>query len=255
METAIAFTDEDGNTSTFSGNTVLVFIDETGHELLKDKQYPVFGLGGCLCFARDYQKQICEPWKRVESTFGKKYLPLHASALPKNKMTDVHFSAINSFFTNNAFARFACLVSDRTINSSDYDFFTVAIADLHERIRTIMSMQQMACDKVVMLIESSERTKQRITSHFDQYQLKANSVQIPIHHFFMHKKHNEPGIIVADFIVQTAGSTVVSKGKNKIKNYTNRRDFKNVFCSVDKKLVSFIEIDSVAPSQTATTSI
>jgi hypothetical protein len=232
---------------------VLVFIDETGHELLKDKQYPVFGLGGCLCLARDYYKQICEPWKLVESTFEPSQLPLHASALPKHKMTNVHFSAINSFFTNNAFARFACLVSDRTINSSNYDFFTVAIANLHERIRTIM--QWLAFDKVVMLIESSERTKQRITSHFNQYRLEANGVQIPIHHFFVHKKDNEPGIIVTDFIVQTVGSTVSSKGKHKIKNHTDRRDFQNVFCSLDDKLVSFREINSIAPSQTAISSI
>ena len=244
MDAPITFTDEFGTTFTFSGNsTVLVFIDETGHELLKDKQYPVFGLGGCLCLAGDYQKQICEPWKLVESTFDKSDLPLHASALPKNNMTDVHFDAINNFFITNAFARFACIVSNRTINSSPYDFFAIAIADLHEKIRAII--QWLTFDRVVMFIESSERTKRKITSHFDQYGLKANDTQIPLHHFFMHKKHNEPGIIVADFIVQTAGSTVLSRGKNKIKSYTDRRDFRNVFCSIDEKLVSFIEIDSV----------
>lgn len=244
METPIIFTDDAGTTFTFPGNsTVLVFIDETGHELLKDKQYPVFGLGGCLCLARDYQKQIYEPWKLVESTFDNSQLPLHASALPKNRMTDVHFDAINNFFATNAFGRFACIVSNRTINSSPYDFFTIAIADLHEKIRAIM--QWLTFDKVVMLIESSERTKHKITNHFDQYRLEANGTQIPIHHFFIHKKHNEPGIIVADFIVQTAGSTAFSKGKNKIKSHADRRDFRNIFCSVDEKLVSFIEIDSV----------
>src|SRR5690349_17084160 len=122
MTEAITFVDDTGATFTFPGSTVLAFIDETGHELLKDKHYPVFGLGGCLCLAKDYQQQICEPWKLVESTFDKSHLPLHASDLPKNTMTDVHYNAINSFFTNNTFARFACLVSDRTINASPYDF-------------------------------------------------------------------------------------------------------------------------------------
>ena len=245
METYIKFTDEAGKMFMFSSsNTVLVFIDETGHELLKDKQYPVFGLGGCLCLARDYQRQIFEPWKLVESTFDKSQLPLHASALPKHQMTDVHFEAINNFFTNNVFARFACIVSNRTINSSPYDYFTVTIADLHEKVRTIL--QWLTFDRMVMFIESSERTKQRITSHFDQYGLKkADDTQIPIDHFFIHKKHNEPGIIVADFIIQTAGSTVYSKGKNMITSYAERRDFRSVFGSVDEKLVSFIEIDSV----------
>lgn len=244
MEAAITFTDEAGATFTFSGNTALVFIDETGHELLKDKNYPVFGLGGCVCLARDYQKHIVEPWKQVESVFDKALLPLHASALPKNKMTNAHFDAINNFFAANAFGRFACLLSDRTENTSICDsFFVIAIADLHERIRTLM--QWLTFDAVVMFIESSERTKQKITNSFSQYGLKAGDIEIPIHHFFMHKMHNHPGIIVADFIVQTAGSTVASKGRNKIQNYTDRRDFKNVFCSVDEKLSSFIEINAV----------
>jgi len=243
VESSLTFTDENGATFTYSGNTVVVFIDETGHELLKDKQYPVFGLGGCLCTVKDYYALIYQPWKQVESKFELSQLPLHASAFPKHKMTDVHFSAINSFFTTNAFARFACLVSDKTINSSSYDFFAVAIANLHERIRRIM--QWLTFDKVVILIESSERTKQKITSHFDQYRLIANGVQIPIDHFFVHKKDNEPGIIVADFVIHTAGSTVFSKGRRKIENYADRRDFQNVFCSLDDKRVSFLEINSI----------
>jgi hypothetical protein len=225
METYIKFTDENRKMFMFSSSsTLMVFIDETGHELLIDKHYPVFGLGGCLCLARDYHRLIYEPWKLVERAFDKNLLPLHASALPKHKMADVHFDAINNFFANNTFSRFACVVSNRTINSSTYDYFAIAIADLHEKVRSII--QWMTFDRMVMFIESSERTKQRITNHFDQYGLKrADGTQIPIDHFFMHKKHNEPGIIVADFVIQTAGSTVFSKGKNRITSYTERRDF------------------------------
>ncbi len=206
MEVAITFTDEEaGMAHTFSGNTVLVFIDETGHELLKDKNYPVFGLGGCVCLAKDYHKQIVEPWKQVESVFDKALLPLHASALSKNETTDAQFDVINNFFAANAFGRFACILSDRTENTSLYD-------DLNT---------------------------------FSQYGLKVDDTEIPIHHFFMHKKHNHAGIIVADFIIQTAGSTVASKGRNRITSYTVRKDFRNVFCSVDERLSSFIEINAV----------
>ena len=245
MEVAITFTDEEaGMAHTFSGNTVLVFIDETGHELLKDKNYPVFGLGGCVCLAKDYHKQIVEPWKQVESVFDKALLPLHASALSKNETTDAQFDVINNFFAANAFGRFACILSDRTENTSLYDdFFVLAVADLHERMSTLM--QWLAFDAVVMFIESSERTKQKITNTFSQYGLKVDDTEIPIHHFFMHKKHNHAGIIVADFIIQTAGSTVASKGRNRITSYTVRKDFRNVFCSVDERLSSFIEINAV----------
>lgn len=38
-------------------NCLLFFIDETGHETFADKNYPVFGLGGCainlLCRSND----------------------------------------------------------------------------------------------------------------------------------------------------------------------------------------------------------
>src|SRR6266702_3080509 len=147
----MTFTDTSGTAHHFSGNTALVFIDETGHALLQDKHYPIFGLGGCLCLVRDYYKQIYNPWKFVESTFDKSELPLHASALPMSKMTQERLNAINSFFTANAFGRFACILSHKTINSSPYAYFNIAVASLHERIRLIM--QHLSFDNVVMLIE------------------------------------------------------------------------------------------------------
>lgn len=246
MKELITLTDDSGTAHTFSGNTVLVFIDETGNELFKDKEYPLFGLGGCLCLVKDYYKQINIPWKHVENAFDKSDLPLHASSLQKNKMTQAQYSAINNFLTANAFGRFACILTHRIVNSSPYTYFDIAIAGLHQRIRSIM--QWLPLDNVVMIIESSERTNIKTTAHFDPYKLEANGRQIPLHHFFMNKKQNEPGLIVADFIIHTAGSTVFSKHKNNIENYLDRRDFKNVFGSVDEKLVSFIEVNTVIPS-------
>ncbi|GAG26739.1 unnamed protein product, partial [marine sediment metagenome] len=40
------------------GNSLLVFIDETGNEYLKDKKYPIFGLGGCAVICKDYNNLI-----------------------------------------------------------------------------------------------------------------------------------------------------------------------------------------------------
>jgi uncharacterized protein DUF3800 len=37
-------------------NCLLFFIDETGHETFADKNYPVFGLGGCAINSCVYQK-------------------------------------------------------------------------------------------------------------------------------------------------------------------------------------------------------
>ncbi len=191
MEPSITFMDDSGIAHTFSGNTVLVFIDETGHELLRDKQYPVFGLGGCVCLVKDYYNHIYAPWKLVETTFDKRQLPLHASALQKHKTTPAQFNAINTFFTANVFGRFACIVSHRTINSSPYSYFNIAVANLHERIRSIM--QWLTFDNVVMFIESSERTKYKTTAHFDPFRLEGNGKQIPLHHFFWIKSKMSRG--------------------------------------------------------------
>jgi len=61
----------------------------------------------------------------------------------------------------------------------------------------------------------------------------------------MTKAPNEPGLVVADFIAHTAGSTVKDKLRGKISQHHKRRDFKNVFIPQDDRWVSFIEVDEI----------
>ena len=51
------------------GNSLLVFIDETGNEYLKDKEYPIFGLGGCAVICKEYNNSIRAPWYNMKDTF------------------------------------------------------------------------------------------------------------------------------------------------------------------------------------------
>jgi hypothetical protein len=53
---------------------LVVFVDETGDELLKDPVQKVFGLAGCAVMAADLDRVVREPWlevRRIASvTFG-----------------------------------------------------------------------------------------------------------------------------------------------------------------------------------------
>ena len=48
-------------------NCLLFFIDETGHETFADKNYPVFGLGGCAINSSSAAAVIAEPWRAMKA--------------------------------------------------------------------------------------------------------------------------------------------------------------------------------------------
>ncbi|NCB51156.1 MAG: hypothetical protein EOM54_04645 [Clostridia bacterium] len=48
----------DGSELKASPNTALIFLDETGDELLSDPIYPIFGFGGCCILVKDYNDII-----------------------------------------------------------------------------------------------------------------------------------------------------------------------------------------------------
>ena len=52
------FKTDSGETIKLEPSCLLVFIDETGHELLVDKKYPIFGWGGCVVLLSNYLSYI-----------------------------------------------------------------------------------------------------------------------------------------------------------------------------------------------------
>jgi len=63
----------------------------------------------------DYENTIVKPWKEVERAFPSDMLPLHASELKPDRLTSAQKAALNGFFPNNVFGRFAAVCSDKTI--------------------------------------------------------------------------------------------------------------------------------------------
>src|SRR6202007_2819252 len=85
-------------------NCLLFFIDETGHETFADKNYPVFGLGGCAINSSSAAAVIAEPWRAMKAAhFGGEDVPLHANALLRSNSTPEQLAALGTFFGEQQF--------------------------------------------------------------------------------------------------------------------------------------------------------
>lgn len=233
--------------------SLMVFIDETGHEALSDPTYPFFGYGGCLSYAGEYEKFIGKPWKDVELAFSGYTLPLHAGELTPEDLTGIQKAALKNFFEENVFGRFASVCSNKTVRvNAEEDIIFYTIMDVHHRIGEIllkMVETGLVFSEIFMFIEHSERTEGKIVEYFSRCKIGLGSQEkltqeIPVRHFFIKKALNEPGLVVADFIAHTAGTTVRSTHRHAV-SYLARVDFKSVFAPKDKRWVSFKEITEI----------
>jgi hypothetical protein len=92
---------------------LVVFIDETGHELLSDPVQKVFGLGGCAILASRLENDLRAPWCKVrEVVGGKANAQLHAAEI--TTLTSEQIDEVSSFFRLHPFARFGAICSVET---------------------------------------------------------------------------------------------------------------------------------------------
>ena len=95
-------------------NCLLFFIDETGHETFADKNYPVFGLGGCAINSSSAAAVVAEPWRAMKAAhFGGEDVPLHANEL--RHPTTEQLDALSKFFREQQFARLAVTMSKSAV--------------------------------------------------------------------------------------------------------------------------------------------
>jgi hypothetical protein len=89
------------------------FSDETGHEDFADRNYPVFGIGGCAVLAPAIEQNLRIPWRTMkERYFGGADLPLHAANF--RNPTPEQVQAIADFFRNQEIGRFAVTMTAST---------------------------------------------------------------------------------------------------------------------------------------------
>ena len=94
-----------------------------------------------------------------------------------------------------------------------------------------------------VIFESSQRADPLIQEAMQGFDLEETGISIPSECYFMPKSAGEPALEVADFIMHAVG-------RQARHNISERGgllpDFKAVFHSVDRKLVSFMEVENVA---------
>jgi hypothetical protein len=222
---------------------LLFFVDETGGETLEDPNYPVFGLGGCVVRTQDYRALVAGPWRQMKFLhFGGLDVPLHAAGLAPSKTSREQMEGIAEFFKTGRFYRVAAVVKKSTRVGTGIDsMYQAAGMMLLRHLAAILN--RAACTGVTTVLESSERGDRLAQAFFPAVRAHTATAELPLRWGTMTKAMGEPGLEVADFIMQAAGNGV---HRRKQGQRVKRKDFACIFQDVDAALVQFGELESLA---------
>jgi hypothetical protein len=121
---------------TYAERTLMVFVDDTGHEALAPG-HVVYGLGGCAALGRDLGRLIQRPWRGIrERVTGSPDTPLHANKFPTLARGHEDFEAVANFFRDQPFYRFGALI---TVNTTLPDELgkVQAVKEITQNLRTM----------------------------------------------------------------------------------------------------------------------
>jgi hypothetical protein len=224
---------------TLPDGSLVIFVDDTGHEALVPGQ-PVYGLGGCAVMSEHLNAIIRQPWQEVRrKVTGSPNTPLHASEFSRGAKPD-DIEAVARFFHKQPFARLGAIISINTKLLQDHGPVPTIAKVLQNRIVDIARTTPFK--ELHAIFEASQRADPLVEDAMQGFGLEENGNPIPVECYFMPKSAGEPALEVADFIMQAVG-------RQARHNITQRGvflpDFAAVFHSVDRRLTSFIEVDSV----------
>jgi hypothetical protein len=245
QEPSITFSISDGSGSVvLDAKCLLVFVDETGHELFADPRHPLFGLGGCALLVHEYVNYVRPQWLQLkERYFGRADISLHANEL--RLPTQVQLAALNDVFASRHFARFAAVATEKSILPDEYSTYQLVSQVMLARIERIA--RQFPFSRIALLVESSYRANVLAERHLGPYnkadvEYLERKAQVPIDHYFIPKTMNEPGMEIADFIMHAVGGQVRSELTGQGTRF--RKDFKAVFQDVPRELVEYMNIQN-----------
>lgn len=225
----------------FPEDCLVVFVDDTGHEALV-KGHPVYGLGGCAVMGSHLDRVICQPWRNVRQCItGSADTQLHASTFAQGA-TQEQINFVAEFFKTQPFARFGAIISTTTKLIDELGPVPTISKCLQNRIVDIFKWTP--CKEIRVIFESSDRADPLIEDAFQGFEISENNNPIPIECYFMPKSAAHPALEVADFVMHAVGRQARRNAQKR-----DLPDFEAVFHSVDKKLVSFMEINEVTKNQ------
>jgi hypothetical protein len=217
------------------GDTLLVAVDETGHEGFAPT-HRVFGLGGCACLVKHYGQLIDDPWCSMKAElFGSQSVQLHAAEL--RSPSPEQLEGLEFFFANFQFFRFAVMVAETMQNETEHGLLKVVSRMLLDRIAD-MAGYALPCD-VAIVVESSERIQQDVLSELSSYRMGDGERDFQPKVYTLPKSAGWPMLEVADFVMHAAGAQVRNRLANK---FMIRKDFEVVFHRIDRRLSHYSEL-------------
>jgi hypothetical protein len=220
--------------------SLVVFIDETGHETLAPG-HRVYGLGGCAVLEQHLDPEIRFPWREIRRAIkGDVDAPLHAAditfALPRDKQ-----ALIGDFFRARQFMRIAVAATTETQLPDPLKLIEVVAPALMKRIVDVFKWTKAA--SLSIIFEKNQRTNALIQRHFGPLAISEDGQDIPIGYFFMEKSAGEPGLEVADFIMHAVHG--MARARLEGRNGYDRLDFQAAFHAVTERQASFMLIEKV----------
>ncbi|MBI2926050.1 MAG: DUF3800 domain-containing protein [Verrucomicrobia bacterium] len=220
---------------------LLVYLDETGQEELRDLQNPIFGMGGCAVLCSTAHRLLDLPWRETKLTaFGDREFAFHACSTLSDA-TPQQRGTIRQFFRDSLISRFAAVIRINTVLSptlTPYQAISSVMFSLIEKVCVPYPP-----DSLALIFESSQRGDKLVRRWFSSLRVAdENNKQLPVHFCFMDKAQREPGLEVADCIVNTAGRHVrhaLRTGKREAHEM-----FAAIFQSVPRPLVHFIDVEA-----------
>lgn len=148
--------------------------------------------------------------------------------------------AVGRFFKDQPFSRFGAIISNQTVLADELGTVRTIKEVLQLRITEIM--QSILCREVKVIFESSDRADKLIEQAFQDFDLYRGWKRIPSECYFMPKAAADPALEVADFVMHAVGRQARHNMKGR---GTFLPDFEAVFHSVERRLTSFMEAESV----------
>lgn len=216
-----------------------VFLDETGHERLAGQDF--YGFGGCAFMGADYDRLIRGPWSLVRFVVkGDPDAQLHASEFQRTA-TPEHFAEVVRFFREQPFMRIAAAGARTTALPDDIPLMQIVIDTLKQRIVDVA--QYWPLQSVTIVFEENPRADPYVYAYFGDVRYRVNESEIPTNCYRMPKSAKEPALEIADFIANAVGGHARRTMVQKRDGFG--KDFRAIFHSVDRRLVSFMGLDRV----------